>query len=288
MTKEEVSRQFFLIEGLLNGVAASEALKPDLPFLGTKLKWLTTRVIPRFFEQPNDFDRTTFLAEAARLQQRWASLYFEHPSPETVVSSRIAQSAGPWTDAERRFIESEGGFDDTAFTLLVVWGRIPQEARSDGRWVVCMPGSNAYDAALIRERLGKVGSSQGLHGLHQIAEESILLSAGLGVRVDQFDETALNLAPLVPELYSSEEPPANVVWKLASRLIEQGCLQLGPPAHRPGRPAEPGVLHLTRSGFERASSALHAWWPFSKESGYSGRQREPTRLLTPREDDIPF
>jgi hypothetical protein len=288
MTRDETWRQLGLISDLLDSIAATDALKPDLPFVGAKLKWLTTRVIPNCFEH-SDFGRTDCLVEVARLQERWAALYFEtgYSSPKRVAvgpSRGSSPSLQPWTAAELRFIEKEGGFDDTAIRLVTVWGRIPSEAREDGRWVVRVPGGNVYDVGLIRERLGKVDSST----LHRIAEQAILLSAGSGLRTDRFDDAAESIGPLVPELFSAEERPAHVVWRLAYSLMESGWLHLGAPAHRPGRSAEPGVLHLTDLGFRHANSAFHAWWVFSKESGYQGRRGAPAPPLTLEENDIPF
>jgi hypothetical protein len=169
-----------------------------------------------------------------------------------------------------------------------VFGRIQEESREDGRWVVKMPGGTVYDAGLIREHLGKVTSTTaGPNGLHQIAEDAILLCAGSGVRVDSFEHLAERLlGPLVPELLPLDEPPTALVWKLASRLIDQRCLSLGgPPAHRPGRAGEPGVLAFTESGFKRAAEAFHVWWPYSKQARNEAGAAAPS---LPRDDDIPF
>lgn len=296
MTRDHILQQLKLIASLLDGAEATEALKPDLTIAACKLKWISTKVVPRVLADDH-FERQNIMAEISALRERWARLYWEteasgqESSAPPVVRKRSLRPA-PLTKNEQRFL-AEDGLDEVAFRLLTAFGRILDESRMEGRWVLKMPGGTVYDAGLIREHLGKVGSAtEGPNGLYQIAEDALLLSAGSGISVERFEHLAEHLlGPLVPELLPLDEPPPALVWRLASRLIEQRCLSLGGvPAHRPGRPAEPGVLAFTEVGFQRAASAFHAWFPYSKQqSGWRAKKEaEEAASSRPRDDDIPF
>lgn len=293
MNRELILQQLQLIASLLDGAEATEALKPDLTIAACKLKWLSTKVVPRVLADDH-FERQNIMAEISALRDRWDRLYWETTSGEESPAPTVARTRSPGQAStlseDEHFLAKD--FDDIAFRLLTIFGRVQEDSRVDGRWVLKMPGGTVYDAGLIRQYRKVSANPEGLNGLYQIAEDALLLSAGRGIRVDEFQQIAELLGPLVPELLPLDEPPTTLVWKLASRLIEQGCLSLGgPPAHRPGRPGEPGVLALTESGFKRAAEAFHAWWPYSKQSGWgttnalgktapSSAQRD--------DDDIPF
>lgn len=295
MTRDHILQQLQLIAGLLDGAEATEALKPDLTVAACKLKWLSTKVVPRVLADDH-FERQNVMAEIGALRARWGRLYWEaeasgEESPTPAVARTRSLRQASLTKVEQHFLAAD--FDDIAFRLLTIFGRVQEDARVERRWVVKMPGGAIYDVNSIRQHRGKIGSLPGEDGLYRIAEEALLLSAGPGIRVDRFACLAEHLlGPLVPELLPLEAPPETLVWKLASRLLmHEKCLTLGgPPAHRPGRSGEPGVLALTESGFKRAAEAFHAWWPYSKpQSGWRAKtETGEAAPSVPRDDDIPF